>query len=238
MKDFSNSSLRYSRIAAIGRIGNEGVDCLRNGRVLIVGCGALGSMSAMYLAASGIGRIGIVDFDTIDLSNLQRQLFFSEEDLGKPKADILKQRMLSINSGITVDLFNTLFTASNADRIIAEYDFIIDGSDNPSTKLLIAQTCEQKGVAYTIGGVRELTGQVMTWTPGHATYSEIFGDVSSCNGFMPCSAAGVLGPVAGIIASTQSAEAIKYIANFGQLLTDRLMIIDLEHATTTVIPLA
>lgn len=221
--------LRYSRIEMLPEIGREGVEKLNRGSVLIIGCGALGSLSSMYLAASGVGTIGLCDFDTIDLSNLQRQLFFDEASLGKSKAGVLRQRMEALNPHTNVRVYNKMVNEPLASELFKEYDFIIDGSDNPSTKLMTDRVCAKLGKPYTIGGVKEFSGQVMSWAPGHKRYSEIFGEIPSCSGFTPCSLAGVLGPAAGVVASVQASEAIKYLTEAAPLLYDSLFLIDLKN---------
>lgn len=208
-------------------IGPDGINRLKKGKVLVIGCGALGSLCAMYLAASGVGTVGIADFDTIDISNLQRQLFFSESDLGKSKTEILRDRLTSINSDIKVNVYDELINHTKALQYFSEYDFIVDGSDNPTTKKQTAETCETLGTPYCIGGVREYSGQIMSWSNGHAGYLDIFGDVPQCSGFTPCSLAGVFGPAAGVVASIQAGEAIKHLTRTGKMLYDRLFIFDL-----------
>ncbi|MCM1369088.1 MAG: HesA/MoeB/ThiF family protein [Candidatus Amulumruptor caecigallinarius] len=232
----NHSDSRYSRLAAIDGFGHKGVKRLRNAGVLIIGCGALGSLSSMYLAASGIGKICICDFDTIDLSNLQRQLFFDETSLGMPKAEILKNRMNELNSTCDVIRIDKLVTRKEASRIFMDYDFIIDGSDNPFTKMMTASTCATLGKPYCTGGVRDMSGQVMSWTPGHTGYDEIFAQPEQTGCVLPCSTAGVLGPAAGIVASTQAAEAIKHISGCGDMLLDKLLIFDLKTNQWNILP--
>lgn len=228
---------RYSRLTILDGIGQEGVWRLQRGSIMVVGCGALGSLCAMYLAASGVGTVGIADFDTIDISNLQRQLFFDESSLGTPKCATLAARMRAINSDTVVAEYPEMINERKARDLFAEYDFIIDGSDNPATKLMTARVCESLGKPYCIGGVREMSGQVMSWAPGHAGYADMFGNAASCTGFTPCSVAGVLGPAAGVVASVQAAEAIKYLTGAGQNMFDRLLTFDLRDAESKIFKL-
>lgn len=225
---------RYARIEAIEGIGPEGVARLREGRVFVLGCGALGSLCSVYLAASGIGTLGIADFDTIDATNLQRQLFFDESSVGLPKAERLARRIADLNSEVAVTIYPEMITATKARDLFPLYDFIIDGSDNPATKIMTSRVCEELGIPYCIGGVQEFTGQVMSWVPGHCSYRDLFGDVASCTGLTPCSIAGVIGPAAGVVASVQAVEAIKYISGAGTLLTDRLLRFDLAAPTMEI----
>lgn len=221
------TNLRYARLEAVPGIGAEGVAKLNNGRVVVIGCGALGSLCAMYLAGSGVGTIGIADFDTIDISNLQRQLFFDENCLGASKAEILCKRLTELNGEIRVRVINQMITSRNASEFFKSFDFVVDGSDNPATKMMTATVCEQAGIPYCIGGVREFAGQVMTWAPGHAGYADLFGDEVACNGFTPCSAGGVVGPAAGVTASVQASEVIKFLTGYGTLLLDRIYTFDM-----------
>lgn len=221
-----NGYNRYARLEALPDIGREGLVALRSAKVLVIGCGALGSMAAMYLAASGIGTVGIADFDTIDLSNLQRQLFFEEGNVGQPKVRVLSERMLALNSEVEVMVHPELVTRDRALSLFPAYDFVIDGSDNPATKVLTDAVSLETGVACCIGGVRGFVGQVMSCAPGHTRYSDVFGE-APCSGLLPCSVAGVLGPAAGVVASVQAAEAIKHAAGAGDMLYDRLFTVDL-----------
>ena len=226
--------LRYSRITMLEGIGETGLEKLKSGKILVVGCGALGSLCAMYLAATGVGHIGIADFDTIDISNLQRQLFFEENQLGELKSEVLANRIKALNSNIEISVYPEMIRAKKAKEIFPGYDFIIDGSDNPSTKNLTATVCEAMKIAYCIGGVKEYSGQIMSWSEGHRGYSELFGDVPQCSGYTPCSLAGVLGPAAGVAASVQAAEAIKFLSGAGEMLYDRIFTFDLYNNQTRI----
>ena len=226
---------RYSRLAAIPSFGEEGVRKLRESRVLVIGCGALGSHCAMGLVASGIGNICIADFDTIDLSNLQRQFFFRESETGQAKADILSTRIRELNSEVEVEVINKLVDTSLARFIFPDFDFIIDGSDNPATKYMTDSICAESGTACCIGGVRDFQGQVMSWQPGTTRYSDIYGPEPPDRPMLPCTAGGVAGPAAAIAASVQCAEAIKRIAGVGNPLYDKLFMFDLLIPETRVL---
>lgn len=223
---------RYSRIERLEGIGPEGMARLRKGRVAIVGCGALGSMAAMQLAASGVGRIAIADFDTIEVSNLQRQLFFDETVVGQYKCAILAHRMRSINHEVEVIELPIAIDTNNAPTLLSAVDFVIDGSDNFVTKYMTAEVCESLSLPYCIGAVREFAGQVMTWAPGHLTYRDLFG--ASQTSYIK-EAIPVLGAAPAIVASIQAAEAIKYLTGAGQLLLDRLMTFDLAAPSASII---
>ena len=217
---------RYAREMSLPEIGREGVERLLGASVLIVGCGALGSVAAMYLAAAGVGRIGVADFDTVGLSNLQRQLSYTEDDLGKPKAETLAAKLKAINSTIKVESIGMMMTKSNLPRYMEEYDVVVEGSDNPSTKYLVSDTARTLGKPCVIGGVRGFVGQITTQLPDGPYYRDIFPDIPERCGLTPCSAMGVLGPVPGIIASLQATEAIKLITGVGKPLSGRLLQID------------
>lgn len=225
---------RYARLEIIDRIGKEGISRIRAGKVLVLGCGALGSLCAMYLAASGVGTIGIADFDTIDATNLQRQLFYGERLVGNSKVIELAKRINALNSEVCTRVLNEMITASKAEKIFTDYDYIIDGSDNISTKQMTANVCEKLNKPYTIGGVEGFSGQVMSWAPGHTGYSSIFGDSTPCSDMLPCAVKGVIGPAAGVVASYQAAEAIKYLTNAGNMLYDRLLNFDLLEPSSTI----
>lgn len=220
--------MRYSRLVSVDGIGREGVERLRNASVMVVGCGALGSMCSMYLAASGIGRLGIADFDTIDISNLQRQLFFKESEVGMSKAEILSRRIKELNREVELEVYNCLITADKAKEIFNKYDFIIDATDNPSSKFMVDEVCRKLGKPYCIGGVSGFVGQVMSWHIGSTPYSAIFTRPQEGGCILDCSRPGVVGPAAGTIASIQSSEAIKHITKAGDMLYDKIFTIDLR----------
>ena len=217
---------RYSRQIAIPEFGKEGQLKLEKARVLVIGCGALGSMVAMQLAGAGVKYIGIADYDTIDVSNLQRQFFFHTEEAGLPKAEILKLRMKSLNPEIDVLVYKEMITISKAENIFDEYDFIIDATDNPDSKRMTGEISSQKKKSCCIGGVRDFSGQVLTLKYSDARFEDYFGQVSS-QGFLPCSLGGVIGPAAALCASVQTSEAIKYITGIGNLLSGKLFIFNL-----------
>lgn len=230
-----NQKQRYSRLVSIPEIGGEGVRKLNASHVLMIGCGALGSMCAMYLAASGVGHLTIADFDTIDISNLQRQLFFTEQDLGRSKAQVLASRINGINSETEVTVLEKLIRSVYDLGDITAYDVIIDGSDNPHTKLLTDRLSADSDVPCVIAGVRGFECQIMTCVPGSVRYADVFGEDAAFSGFTPCSIGGVLGPTAGVAASLQCAEAVKIIAGTGKPLTDRLLAMNLLDMSVNVL---
>ncbi len=223
---------RYARNLAIRNFTEENQLLLAESSVLVVGAGALGSLAATYLAATGIGRIGIADFDTIDLSNLQRQILYSTELLGVPKVDALAQHINNLNPHSDI-VKHQLFLRDDetARRIIDSYDLIVEGSDSPDAKIIMERLALSAGKPIVIGGVSEWNGQVMTVVPGHTTFTDVFGDSPTCTGFTPCSSGGVLGPVPGVVASIQATEMIKLITGHGETLIDKVLLFDALNMT-------
>lgn len=216
---------RYARNISVDSIGVEGQSRLLRARVFVLGCGALGSVVATYLAGAGVGRIILADFDTIDISNLQRQTHYCESEAGLSKVAVLARKLRELNSTIEVDEVEKLITPDRARLLFADCDFIVDASDNPDTKYMVDSVCAELRKPYSVAGVLGLRGQVMTHVEGTARYCDFFPE-SAGAGYTPCSVGGIVGPVAGVIASVQALEAIKYIAGAGSLLTDSLLTFD------------
>jgi len=208
---------------------------LLNSRVLIIGAGALGSIVSMYLAASGAGKLTIIDFDKVDLSNLQRQLSFSMHDIGQMKTEATARRISEINSDIEVTTLTHLLTANDASKLIPEHDLVIEGSDNPATKYMVSDACVRAGIPYVLGGISASSGQVMSFASGHASYSDWFPEKGCGYGFAPCATGGILGPVPGVIGSFMATEAVKILAGIGSPLFDRMLNIDTLTMSITVL---
>lgn len=217
--------LRYRGHISLCEIDLPGQDAICNARVLIVGAGGLGSPVALYLASAGVGNIGIIDADTVSLTNLQRQIIYGNTDLGMPKAEIARRAMLRINPGIEVTSYTELFTPDNACRLVDSYDLIIDCTDNFTSRMLINDTCVSRGKPFIFGAVSRFSGQVFTHIPGTADLRDLFGDEIP-DPEEPCSISGILNALVGILGSLQAAEAIKYITSTGELLINRLLVID------------
>lgn len=228
---------RYARQIVLAEIGVEGQQRLLDGSVAVVGCGALGSMVAMQLAGAGVGRIGICDFDTIDVSNLQRQLFFDTDQCGRSKCGVLAERMKRLNPDITVEPMAMFLTADTARIRLAEFDFIVEATDNAPTKYLVDAVCAEIGRPCCIGGVRRFSGQVATFIPGGVRYADIFPEAAD-GGVTPCSTGGVIGGAAGVVASVQAVEAIKYIAGAGVPLSGKMMMFNLLSGDFITLPFA
>jgi len=227
--EFTDSEIeRYARHIILKGIGIEGQLKLLNSKVLIIGAGGLGSPAALYLAAAGVGTIGIADGDVVDLSNLQRQIIHRTEDIGVAKTKSAKQKMLAINPDIKVKTYDEFLDASNILDIVKEYDFIIDGADNFATKFLINDACVLANKPFSHGGILRFIAQTMTIIPHKsACYACVFDSPPPPESVPTCSQAGVLGTVAGVLGSIQATEAVKCIVGNGELLTDRLLIADM-----------
>lgn len=225
MNEFSEEELqRYSRHLILKDIGPDGQRKIRNGRVLAIGAGGLGSPVLMYLAAAGVGTLGVADGDVIDLSNLQRQVMHSTAGVGKSKAESAESRIHEINPHVNVVTYKEFIDAESISGIIADYDFIIDCTDNFSAKLLINDTCVTQGKPFSHGAIYEFEGHTFTHTPGSACFRCIFGAAPPTD-VMPAKA-GVLGVIPGILGTIQAAETLKYLTGTGTLLTDTLLRFD------------
>ncbi len=217
---------RYSRHILLQDVGVEGQEKILQAKVLIIGAGGLGAPSALYLAAAGVGHIGIVDADVVDLSNLQRQIIHFTKDVGTPKVESAKEKMLAINPDIKVTTYHEFLDSGNAREIIEPWDFIIDGTDNFPVKFLINDACIMLNKPFSHGGILKFRGQTFTHVPGTACYRCFFKEPPPVGAVPTCSQAGVLGAVAGMLGTIQATEALKYILGIGDLLTDRLLTFD------------
>jgi molybdopterin/thiamine biosynthesis adenylyltransferase len=215
---------RYSRHIILKDIGMEGQEKILQGKVLIIGTGGLGSPVALYLAAAGVGTIGLVDGDVVDRTNLQRQVIHFTPDLGTPKVLSAKAKINQINPEVKVNTYQTLALAHNILDLIHDYDFIVDGTDNFPAKFLINDACVLAGKPFSHGGILRFDGQTMTHTPGQACYRCIFRDMPPKDAIPSCSQAGILGAIAGMLGTIQAAEVLKYLTGKGTLLTNRLLI--------------
>jgi molybdopterin/thiamine biosynthesis adenylyltransferase len=215
---------RYSRHIMLKEVGGKGQKKLLAGKVLIIGAGGLGSPIALYLAAAGVGTIGIADADVVDLSNLQRQIAHHTKDIGVPKVDSARDKMIAMNPDVTVKTYQTWINADNIREIVVDYDFIIDGTDNFAAKFLINDACVLEGKPYSHGGILQFDGQTITVLPGEsACYRCIFPTPPPKDAIPTCSAAGVIGVLPGIIGTLQATEAVKFLLGKGDLLAGRLL---------------
>jgi molybdopterin/thiamine biosynthesis adenylyltransferase len=194
---------------------------------MIIGAGGLGSPIALYLAAAGVGTIGIADADVVELSNLQRQIAHQSKDIGVPKVLSAKEKMEAMNPDVRVNTYHTWISAGNILDIIGGYDFVIDGTDNFAAKFLINDACVLAGKPYSHGGILHFVGQTLTFIPGQfACYRCIFPAPPPKDAIPTCSQAGVLGVLPGVIGMIQATEALKYLLGMGELLASRLLIYD------------
>lgn len=217
---------RYSRHILLKNVGIEGQEKLLNGKVLIIGTGGLGAPAALYLAAAGVGTLGLVDGDVVDRSNLQRQVIHFTPDLDKPKVESAREKIAQINPDVKVNTYQTLAMAHNTLDLIKDYDFVIDGTDNFAAKFLINDACVIGKKPFSHGGILRFDGQGMTYVPGHTCYRCVFKDLPPKDAVPTCSQAGVLGAIAGMLGTIQAAEALKFLLGEGELLTDRLLMFD------------
>ena len=215
------------RTVSLKEVGAKGQKKLLNAKVLIIGAGGLGAPAAMYLAAAGVGTIGIADADEVDLSNLQRQIIHSTQDIGKPKVESAKETMEAINPDVTVKTYHTFVTSENILDLVKKYDFIIDGTDNFPAKFLINDACVMAKKPFSHAGIIRFKGQLMTYVPGEGPcYRCVFKNPPPKDAVPTCKQAGVIGAMGGVIGSLQAMEAIKYIIGQGELLTGYLLTYD------------
>ncbi|AQS87822.1 molybdopterin biosynthesis protein MoeB [Neoasaia chiangmaiensis NBRC 101099] len=215
---------RYSRNILLPPVGAVGQARLREGSVLLIGAGGLGSPVALYLAAAGVGRIGIVDDDRVDLSNLQRQILFDGSTLGERKAVAARSRLSALNDGIAVDIHDCRVDARNLDELVVGYDLVCDGSDNFATRQAVSDACVRHGRTLVSGAVSQFEGQLSTFRPQHGgpCYRCLYPDAAE--GDAPtCGQAGILGAVTGVIGTMAATEVLKEVLGIGRSLQGRVL---------------
>lgn len=229
-----SDNLRYARQTCLPEIGKAGQGKLASTKVLIIGAGGLGSPVALYLAAAGIGKIGIVDEDKIEIHNLQRQILYDTYYTGRPKVEIAAEKLLDLNNEIEVIPYNFKFDSNNAKELITNYDIIADCTDNFPTRFLINDICMDLGKTLVSAAVAGLEGQVYTFKKGIASYRDIYDEPP--DGLIPsCSQTGILGSVCGILGSIQATEIIKEAAGIGESLAGKMIIYDaLKNSFKTI----
>ena len=219
--------LRYARHFVLPQVGPEGQRALAEARVLLVGVGGLGSPVALYLAAAGVGTLGVVDADLVDLSNLQRQVLHGISHLGQFKVDSAQERLRELNPNVRVVPYRTRFTSANALDLVQGYDLVVDGSDNFPTRYLVNDACVLSGKPYVYGAVDRWEGQVSVFgVDGGPCYRCLFRDPPPPGLVPTCAEAGVLGVLPGVLGSLQATEVIKLILGVGRPLVGRLLIFD------------
>jgi len=218
---------RYSRHLVIPEVGEVGQQKLKSASVLIIGAGGLGSPLSLYLAAAGIGNIGIVDFDTVSLTNLQRQVIYDTADLGKPKAELAGKKILAINPGIKVKIYNTKLTSENAVEILRDYDIIADGTDNFSTRYLVNDACLILNKPNVYASILRFNGQVSLFNYNNGPcYRCVYPEPPAPGEIPSCEEGGVIGVLPGIIGTLQANEIIKIILGAGKTLSGRLLLFE------------
>lgn len=221
---------RYARHIVLQEAGEEGQKKLLDGKVLIIGAGGLGSPAAMYLAAAGVGTLGVADADVVDLSNLQRQIAHGMGDIGKPKVESIREAIYDMNSDVTVQAYQAFAGKENIMELLEKYDFVIDATDNFTSKFLINDACVRAGKPFCHAGILRFQGQVMTYVPGKGPcYRCIFKEAPPEGAVPGCKEVGIIGAMAGVIGSLQAMEAIKYLLGAGELLTGRLLTYNALH---------
>ncbi len=224
----NDERIRYSRHLIMPEVGVEGQRRLSEARVLCIGAGGLGSPIALYLAAGGVGTIGLVDFDAVDLSNLQRQILHGTKDVGRSKLESARDRLRDLNPKIDVELHETRFTSQNAVALVEPYDIVVDGCDNFPTRYLSSDVCVWARKPNIYGSVFRFEGQATVFAPhlGGPCYRCLFPDPPEPGTIPNCAEAGVLGVLPGLIGLVQAIEAIKLILGAGQSLVGRLLHFD------------
>jgi adenylyltransferase/sulfurtransferase len=217
---------RYARHLALTEVGPEGQQRLAEGSVLIVGAGGLGSPAALYLAAAGVGTIGMLDHDQIELSNLQRQVLFGTDEIGQGKALTAQSRLAALNPSVRIDAHEVRLAAGNAEQIFRDYDVIIDGTDRLATRYLINDACVLMGKPLVSAAIHRFEGQAMTYLPGRSPCYRCLYPQSPEDLVPNCATAGVLGVLPGVMGSLQATEAIKILLGIGETLAGRLLVYD------------
>lgn len=235
--------LRYSRQILLPEFNLEGQQKLKQGSILVIGAGGLGSPALYYLAAAGVGRIGIVDFDNVDESNLHRQILYQTQDIGKPKATTAAARLKQLNPHVEIESHHGLLTSKNGLARIEPYDVVIDGSDNLPTRYLVNDACVLLGKPLVYGAIFQFEGQVSVFNQLHKdgqrgpNYRDLFPEPPPPEMVPSCSESGVLGVLPGIIGSLQANEAIKLLTGIGETLSRRLLLFDSLYFTTQMVTL-
>jgi sulfur-carrier protein adenylyltransferase/sulfurtransferase len=219
--------LRYSRHLLLSDVGIAGQQRLRASRVLLIGAGGLGSPAALYLAAAGVGTIGLVDYDTVDITNLQRQILYGTRDIGRPKLEPAAERLGDLNPNVRIEPFDTRLTSANALDIVREFDLVIDGSDNFPTRYLINDACVITGRPDVFGGIFRFEGQATVFAAADGPcYRCLFSEPPPAGSVPSCAEAGVLGVLPGLVGAIQATETLKLILGLGEPLVGRLLLID------------
>ena len=227
MKLTDEQILRYSRNIVLAELGPEGQEAIRKAKILLIGAGGLGSPAALYLAAAGVGVLGLVDCGRVELSNLQRQLLHDTRSVGREKTLSAAVRIQALNPDVKVEASQERFTAASALRLLKDFDFVVDGLDNFADKYLLNDACVLAGKPFSHAGVLGFKGQVMTVLPGKGPCLRcVMPEPPPPEETLTCEQSGVLGAVAGTLGTIQATEALKVVAGMGQPLVGRLLTYD------------
>ncbi|WP_226012092.1 SAMP-activating enzyme E1 [Halomicrobium salinisoli] len=229
---------RYSRHVIMDDVGPEGQAALLDARVLVVGAGGLGAPVLQYLAAAGVGTLGIVDDDVVERSNLQRQVIHGDDDVGRPKVDSAREFVAQLNPDVTVETHETRLDADNVDDLIADYDVVVDASDNFATRFLVSDACTLAGVPFSHGAIYRFEGQVTTFSGEGPCYRCLFPEAPPEGAVPDCATAGVLGVLPGTIGNIQATEVVKLILGEGETLEGRLLVYDASRMSFEEVPVA
>lgn len=228
-----NQLERYSRHIMLDAIGKEGQARLAASRVLVVGAGGLGSPLLLYLAASGIGHIGIIDPDRVSLSNLQRQILHETADVGEQKTDSAREALYDLNPEVTVETYPEKLDAENADRLVAEYDIVADGCDDIATRFLLHDICYRQEKTLVSAAIQHFEGQLSTFKAHlgapHPCYRCLYPEAPPADAMPSCSEAGIFAPLAGMMGAWQAGEVIKELLGIGESLSGSLLRVDMFH---------
>lgn len=217
---------RYHRQLLLEEIGEAGQAKIRNAKVLLVGVGGLGSPIATYLTGAGIGTLGLIDDDVVSITNLHRQVLYTEEEVGLPKAECAKRRLHSLNHEVNIVAYPERLTRENAEDLIRLYDLVIDGMDNFATRFIVSDVCEALHKPYVYGAIRGLEGQVSVLCQGKCTYRSLFPDEEATLK-MPHPGKQVLGTTPAVVGSVEACQALQLISSFGEPLIDKIWTINL-----------
>lgn len=222
---------RYQRQIALSEIGRDGQEKLAQARVLVVGVGGLGSPVSLYLAAAGVGSLGLIDDDVVSISNLQRQILYTESEVGQAKVTLAAQKLSALNSSIHIEAMQGRLSRDTAEEIIGQYDIVVDGTDNYETRVIIDETCVKLNKIYVYGAIEGFVGQVSVFSPATIRYADLY-EAPTKQVPPP-----VIGMTPGIVGSVLAHEVVKIICDYGDVLYNTLWTIDLRTMQTNLIAL-
>jgi sulfur-carrier protein adenylyltransferase/sulfurtransferase len=230
---------RYARHVILPGIGGDGQRKLMESSVLVIGAGGLGSPAAMYLAAAGVGTLGLIDFDRVELSNLQRQLLHDTDDIGRPKVESARDRLTELNPNVKVVAYRALLSSENAFEVLGAYDVVVDGTDNFPVRYLVNDATQMLGLPLVYGSIYQWEGQATVFLPGQETpcYRCLFPEPPPPGTVPSCAEGGVFGVLPGIIGSIQAVEAIKLLLGVGETLAGTLVLYDALRSEFTSVKL-